>query len=165
METVIERIRFEDRELLGDMPQKYQHEIRRESFPAFAVDDAVSIDFPNFDNYWNDSEYVPFFIKADGEIAGFVFVDKYFWVLSKAERHYNVSDIYVREEYRGKGIGKAAMLALLALFKGVWEVKPLCNSKKAETFWERTLKAYSEETFKAYYSGPYKRPIFTLDAG
>jgi hypothetical protein len=43
-------------------------------------------EYHHLDDYWTNADYIPYFILADGEIAGFVLLNKYFWVLPREKR-------------------------------------------------------------------------------
>ncbi|MDR3325413.1 MAG: GNAT family N-acetyltransferase [Spirochaetaceae bacterium] len=116
------------------------------------------------EGYWTDEERVPYFIRADGDIAGFVLLNKYFWILQKAKTNYGVAEIYVRPEMRLKGIAYAAMVRIFELHPGNWEIRPLDGSADAQAFWERTLETYTCGNYKTTCFGKYKRPLYTLQA-
>jgi predicted acetyltransferase len=116
------------------------------------------------ENYWTDADYIPYFILADGAIAGFVLLDKYFWILPKEKTNHGVSEIYIKPDYRLKGIARSAMFRIFELHPGNWEIRPLDGSADARAFWERTLEVYTGGNYRTTCFGKYKRPIYTLQA-
>ena len=68
---------------------------------------------PAFEALVNDPDATPFLALADGEAAGFV-VHRLRRRLNHATFEGWVSDLYVRERLRGRGIGRALLAAALA---------------------------------------------------
>jgi predicted acetyltransferase len=116
------------------------------------------------DEYWADTDYIPYFILADGEIVGFVILDKYFWILPNEKNNHGVAEIYIKPDFRLKGIAGKAMFRIFELYPGNWEIRPLDGSSDARAFWERTLEVYTGGNYRTTCFGKYKRPIYTLQA-
>ncbi|MDR0563011.1 MAG: GNAT family N-acetyltransferase [Spirochaetaceae bacterium] len=153
MEITIEKIRESEKDFLAEMLKAMKN---RTDDPAFS--------YAHLDDYWTNEDYIPYFICADAEIAGFVLIDKYFWVLPREKTNYGVAEIYVKPEFRRNGIAKRGMFRVFASHPGNWEIRPLDGSAEAQAFWEHTLEAYTRGNYKTTCFGKYKRPIYTLEA-
>jgi predicted acetyltransferase len=161
----IEKINLEQKPLLAEMLKVMKH---RENEADYV--------FPYLDDYWTDEDHIPYFITVNGgaacgsgaaygsEVAGFVLLDKYFWVMPQAKNNYGVAEIYVKPEFRRRGIARNVMFLIFEMYPGNWEIRPLDGSPAAQAFWEHTIGAYTKENYKTTCFGKYKRPIYTLEA-
>lgn len=71
-----------------------------------------------YDALVNDPDATPFLALADGEVAGFI-VHRLRRRLNHATFEGWISDLYVRERFRGRGIGRA----LLAAARAEWQLR------------------------------------------
>jgi predicted acetyltransferase len=151
MEITVEKIIEEKKPILSKMLRAMKNRADGE-------------EYHHLDDYWTNADYIPYFICADGEIAGFVLLDKYFWILPKEKNNYGVAEIYVQPDFRRKGIAGAAMFRIFELHPGNWEIRPLDGSADARAFWEHTLEMYTCGNYRTTCFGKYKRPLYTLQA-
>jgi predicted acetyltransferase len=151
MEITVEKIVEEKKSILAEMLRAMKK-----------LDDGD--EYSHLDDYWTNADYVPYFILADGEISGFILLDKYFWVLPHEKNNYGVAEIYVKPDFRRKGIARGAMFRIFELYPGNWEIRPLDCSTDAQAFWEHTLEMYARGNYRTTCFGKYKRPIYTLQA-
>jgi ribosomal protein S18 acetylase RimI-like enzyme len=80
---------------------------------ALDTDAPAELHRPAFDALVNDPDATPFLALAEGEPAGFV-VHRLRRRLNHATFEGWVSDLFVRERFRGRGIGRALLAAALA---------------------------------------------------
>jgi GNAT superfamily N-acetyltransferase len=73
-------------------------------------------EYPYFDQYWLEPTRHPFLITCGEERVGFAFVRS----IDGGATH-EISEFYVLPEYRGAGIGRAAVRALSANLSGAVE--------------------------------------------
>jgi predicted acetyltransferase len=151
MEVTVEKIGEDQKQVLAEMLKAMKH-----------LDDDAA--YEHLDDYWTNADYVPYFIRADGEIAGFVLLNKYFWILPPEKTNYGVAEIYVKPDFRLKGIARSGMFRIFELYPGNWEIRPLDGSTDAQAFWEHTLDLYTNGNYRTTCFGKYKRPIYTLQA-
>jgi predicted acetyltransferase len=151
MEITVEKIVEDKKSILAEMLRAMKHLDVGEEDRYIA-------------DYWTNAEHIPYFIIAGGEIAGFILLDKYFWVLPREKNNYGVAEIYVKPDFRLKGIASGAMFRIFELYPGNWEIRPLDCSTDAQAFWECTLDKYTRGNYRTTCFGKYKRPIYTLQA-
>jgi predicted acetyltransferase len=149
MDVAVERINEDKKQVLADMLKVMKQ-----------FEDGT--EYKHLDDYWTNADYIPYFIIADGAIAGFVLLDKYFWILPRETNNYGVAEIYIEPDFRLKGIARRAMFRIFELHPGNWEIRPLDCSIDAQSFWERTLEMYTDGNYRTTCFGKYKRPIYTL---
>jgi predicted acetyltransferase len=81
------------------------------------------------DHYWTDGNRTPFFIRADGKLAGFALI-----------RHlddgtYSIAEFFVMRAYRRRGVGRMAVRELFARFGGRWSFDVVEDNTAAIPFW------------------------------
>lgn len=92
--------------------------------------------------YWSEADRHPFLIRADGHIAGFVFVTKGSRV-SGDEGVWDVAEFFVLRAHRRRGVGVRAALAVWRMFPGRWEVRVLEQNEAARNFWRRAVREFT----------------------
>lgn len=80
--------------------------------------------------YWSDPERFPYFILADGQVAGFALVRN----LDKSPR-FEMAEFSVAKSHRGLSVGKEAAQALFAKHQGCWRVTVMPDNLAALRFW------------------------------
>lgn len=85
------------------------------------------------DPNWRDPDHRPFWLKADGEAAGFALVRR------TAEGRTEMAEFYVRPEFRRRGVGLVGARAVIADFSGPWELSQYLANPGAITFWRKVL--------------------------
>ena len=79
-------------------------------FSEFSEDDINEsgyFGYPHIDDYWKEEGRHPFFIRADGQLAGLVLVRCCCEHHQMADPH-NIAEFFVMKKYRRKGVGRAA---------------------------------------------------------
>lgn len=90
-------------------------------------------DYPPLARYWSEPDRWPFLIRADGQLAGFVLLDR----LNHSGRatDWNVGEFFVARHYRRDGVGLAAALAAITPRPGQWEIAVSRRNTGAQAFW------------------------------
>ncbi|MBW3698239.1 GNAT family N-acetyltransferase [Vibrio sp. T187] len=89
----------------------------------------------NFDKYWLDEGHHPFFIYADGELAGFVLIRPY----PQQPSTYDIEQFFVLRKFSGRGVGKLAFNKVVNTFPGQWQVRVLLENLGALSFWKSVI--------------------------
>lgn len=126
----------DDKDAMFDMMQRYIAE-----FSAFEPMERGSDGMYHyfcFDDYWKDREKTPYFITADGQRAGLVFVNRNHYVtLWKPSR--SIAEFYVEPEFRREKVGTAAARLLVESYGGWWQLMMHPKNYPSHTFWRRTF--------------------------
>ena len=140
MSIRVEKVTSSERTNLEKLLQLYLHEL--------------SLYFPityEYDlNKYFDNNYA-FFIKLGNDILGFVLID------DNSENNYEISEMFVLNNYKGKKVGEEAVKKIFDIYKGNWTIKAVPLSPKAESFWKKTVNNYTNGNFKLEHTGKYKR--------
>jgi predicted acetyltransferase len=83
--------------------------------------------------YWRETTHRPFWLKADGEAAGFALVQRL------ADGHTEMAEFYVRPEFRRRGVGLVAARAIIAGFSGPWELSEYLANPGSIAFWHKVI--------------------------
>jgi predicted acetyltransferase len=97
--------------------------------------------------YWTEPNRHPFLIKADGHLAGFVFVCRGSEFSNDAEV-WDMAEFFIVRGFRRLGLGMQATQEIWRKFPGRWEVRVLGLNQKAKAFWGRAVNAFLGETIE-----------------
>lgn len=136
MEINLLLVDIKDKELLKGLINDYQGEILKSEKPE---------EYKYLDSYWQKPDRYPYFIEVEGNIAGFVLVNSYNLVEKDAK---NISEFYIKPEFRKKGIGLSSAKKVFDLFPGKWEVRELDSNTLAQKFWRKVIADYTDNNYK-----------------
>lgn len=98
-----------------------------------------------FDAYWQDTNRWPYFIVADGRVAGFVLVRE---AAEIAPGLHSIAEFFVLRPFRRGGVGTAAARLALTTFSGRWRITQLERNTPATAFWRRIAAEASGGSFE-----------------
>jgi len=87
-------------------------------------------------DYWRKPSTRAFLIRVDGELAGFVTVDDETH-LPGAE--HNIGYLFVARRFRGQGVAKFVVSALLSRLPGQWQIFHVDVNQPARLFWAAVM--------------------------
>lgn len=90
--------------------------------------------YPYFEDYWSDPLRHPFLIYQHDKCAGFALVRSI-----EGEDTREMAEFYVVPEFRGSGVGRAAVAAVLSMFPGRWNIPVQSSNRPGLAFWSRVL--------------------------
>lgn len=99
------------------------------------------------DSYWTEANRHPFFITADGELAGFALVND-FCRFTEPGAAMAVAEFFVMNRFRRKGVGSQAALKLFRMFPGRWEVCQHRENRPSIEFWENLISDISRGQYR-----------------
>ncbi|MGA9768065.1 MAG: GNAT family N-acetyltransferase [Blastocatellia bacterium] len=141
----------EQESVLANMLELYAHD-----FSAF-MDMELGADgrfgYERLPLYWKEAGRYPFFIKANGQLAGFVLLNKGSQI-SGDEDIWDMTEFFVVRGYRRLGVGMKAAREVWKQFPGRWEVRVIDRNQKAKEFWARAI---AEFLGKTIHPTPFKK--------
>lgn len=126
---------IEDKNILRKMIDDYEKEMLGEEAGEYKY----------FDSYWEKKNRWPFFIMVDKKIAGFALVNEYNLVELSAK---DMSEFYIKKEYRHQSIGLEAANKIFNMFLGKWEIREIVENPEARQFWLKVIDKYTGGDFK-----------------
>lgn len=150
MDIKINKVAKKNRKILENLMQLYLHDLSL-YFPIDFNSNKGLYEY-DLDPYF-DKNYA-FFIKSNDDILGFVLID------DNGDNNYEISEIFVLNNYKCKNIGENAVSKVFNKFKGNWTIKAVPSSPKAESFWKKTISKYTKDNYKLLHTGKYDRAEF-----
>lgn len=161
MEIRIEPVPAAQKSVLRQMLELYLYD-----FSEFSKEDLAEngyFGYTYLDAYWQEAGRFPFFIRADGRLAGFILVRSCSEHNPLPDPH-NIAEFFVLKKYRRHGVGKAAAFRIFDRFPGSWEVTQWVSNLPAQRFWEKVVTQYTDGQYRAF-SVPEKEVVgFTFTA-
>ena len=107
------------------------------------VDEHGFYGYSYLDHYWTEETRKAFFIKVDGNLAGFVLVGM-FCKYTDNEKANSIQEFFIMRKYRKMNVGKFVAKYIFDLFKGEWEVRVLHANTPALPFWRKVVNEYTD---------------------
>jgi predicted acetyltransferase len=138
--VTLERGRAAQKALLENLVQLYVHDFTDFLGPKRQIDVLPDGRFPDLiglERYWSEPDRSVWFIEADGKLAGFALLNAITHSGEKAD--FNMAEFFVTRPYRGKAVAERAVVQLLEMHPGQWEVAILQRNTPAQRFWPRAV--------------------------
>ncbi|MGF1770618.1 GNAT family N-acetyltransferase [Enterovibrio makurazakiensis] len=143
MEVSLINIKAESRHVLENLFPYYIYDMSEYMGWSPNENGDFSFNKSSLDVYWKQEDHAPFFIHADGEIAGFVLVRKY----PPEGLTYDIEQFFVLRKFKGKGVGKQALKLAAARFEGRWQIRVLLGNEVALRFWKSAISSLVGENY------------------
>jgi len=98
-------------------------------------------------DYWGKPATLPFLIKVDGELAGFVTVDDEIHV---PDARYNIGYLFVGRRFRGQGVARFVVSTLLNRLPGRWQIFHVEANSPARLFWAAVIPLVTQDRFSLH---------------
>ena len=159
MQLDITEADFADKPLIRRMLELYYYDMSE--FEGTDLREHGEYGYRYLDNYWNEEGRFPFIVRVDGKLAGFVLVNRYFFMDGVDQ---SIGEFCILRKYQGKGIGKKAAFSIFDRFPGVWEIRTQIENTRAVNFWHTVTAEYSPETAREYLDGAfsYNGPLWIV---
>lgn len=148
---------IEDYPIIQNMARFYAYELSRycgitEDIYNWAFPENGLYEGPDVSQYWKETDRHTFIIRIDGELGGFVLINK---IGSSPEVDWNVGEFFIVAKFQGKGVGRQVAIKLFEQFQGTWDVMQMPSNKPAISFWKKVILDYTKDN----YSESIKRII------
>ncbi len=141
MHVEIQPVNIEDRPVLDNLYQFYLYDFSE--FLGIPVARYGLFLTGETDGCCTEQWRHPFFIRADGELAGFVIVDRHSEHPNSDQTENEIAQFFVMRSLRRKGVGQQAAILTFEQFPGAWVVKQMGENKAAITFWRKLIDQYT----------------------
>ena len=99
----------------------------------------------DFQKYLDKPDTHAFLIRVNGEIGGFVFVNK---PKEASDIDWNMGEFFILAKFQGKGLGQNIATEIFQKFPGKWMVCVIQSNTKALSFWRKTIRDFTIEDFE-----------------
>jgi predicted acetyltransferase len=130
----------EQEPLVANLFELYAHDFSE--FANLELGEDGRFGYEHLPLYWSEPHRHPFIVRADGRLAGFVFVVKGSRV-SGDEGVWDVVEFFIARGYRRRGVGLRAAHEVWRQFPGRWEVRVMEQNRGAESFWRRAVSEFA----------------------
>lgn len=141
------KVKKNEKEKLKKLLQLYLHDLSI-YFPLDFDSEKCEYKY-DLDKYFNND--FAYFIKSDNNILGFILID------NNGESNYEISEMFVLNNYKNKKVGTISVIKAFALYKGKWTIKAVPKSEIAEKFWVKVVSEYTNNNYELYHTGKYDR--------
>ena len=150
MQIELVQVRKEEKEVLRNLLEKYDYE-----FSQYDLGDVNALGLYGYDwldCYWTEERRWPFFIKVDGQLAGFVMVNDYPETDEPCD--YCLSEFFVLYKYRRAGVGSFAVRSVWDRFHGRWQLKLHPKNLPSVHFWQKAVFSYTNGNYRLVKAYP-----------
>jgi len=107
-------------------------------------------------NWWIRDCCLPYLVRADGKLAGFLHVCADPDHLDP-DVDFQLLDFYIAPPFRGKGVGRQAARLAFDAHRGRWQVFQLARNSPALAFWHKIIAEYTGNDHKNLDDGTQQR--------
>lgn len=142
------------REYLGDLSSGNTGVFPALTETGYRDDDILDI-------WFRDERATPLVILHAGTPAGFALVERSLPRVAVHEpRNYRLSEFFVRQPFRRRGVGREAAQLIFTRFAGRWLVVEQARNDGAVEFWRRVITKYTHGRFQERLGGGEVRHSF-----
>jgi predicted acetyltransferase len=139
----IERASKDEKLILRHLMQLYSYDFTE--FEDIEMDQHGLFHYDYFDHYWTEEKRMPFLVRVDGKLAGFVLVKKE--VKNDSSPYFFMAEFFIMKKYRGQGIGQTVAFYFFDHFPGEWQVSEVARNLPAQAFWRKVIGRYTGGKF------------------
>lgn len=165
--VALEQVPAERRQLLDALMQLYLHDFSEHAPLGSAygeVDEEGRFAYPLLDTYWHEAGRVPFLVRAEGRVAGFVLVNR--WSALDRPLDSAVAEFFVLRKYRLARVGTRAAHLVFRRLRGRWEVPVAAYNQAALLFWRSVVRSLPVTAQECAGDGRrWAGPVLCFDMG
>ena len=151
MQITLRRAIPDERDILFNLLEKYAYEFSQ--YDRRDVNQYGLYGYQYLDYYWDEECRFPYFIEADGKLAGFVLVNDYPEAPDR-ELDYAISEFFVMYKYRRMGAGTKAFELACDAHRGRWQLKMHPHNTASVKFWTKTVSEYTGGNYELVRAYP-----------
>lgn len=129
----------EQRPIVANLLELYSHDFSEVVDLTLGADGRFG--YEALTSYWTDSTRHPFLVRADGRLAGFVFVRKGSEISSDPDI-WDMTEFFVVRGFRRLGLGTRLAGQIWDRFPGKWEVRVIDRHRNAKAFWQHAISTF-----------------------
>ena len=145
MEFELVRVEEKDKSIIYNLMQLYTYELsffEDETATFTMLDSGLYVINKYVERYWKDENRHPYILNHNNELLGFV-LHRY-----NEEDMNEIAEFFVLNKYRKIGAGTFMASKMFELYKGKWEVRTLIKNERAQKFWRKIIKDFTNNNFE-----------------
>lgn len=154
------KVEEKDKKVIYNLMQLYKYELSffEDETTTFTMLESGLYALKYIEKYWEEGNRRPYLLKCNNEIAGFV-LQRY-----NEEYRNEIAEFFILNRYRKMGAGTFMAKEMFKLYKGQWEVRTLLKNKRAQQFWRKTIKEFTNDNFEEKYIKDNSRLAFYFES-
>ncbi|MBD8499015.1 GNAT family N-acetyltransferase [Paenibacillus arenosi] len=141
----IVEVQEEEKSILRQLLELYEYDFSE--FNDRDVNKFGLYGYTYFDHYWTDDDRDAYFIKVNGNLAGFIMINEHCYLYPN-ETAKSLAEFFVMRKYRKSGVGIEAAMHIFDKYTGNWEVLQHGENDASKLFWEKVIHAYTDGKFE-----------------
>ncbi|PFH80465.1 GNAT family N-acetyltransferase [Bacillus cereus] len=137
MVVALQKVQESEKMILRNLYSLYLHDLSK-----FTTNITIGADgffeYEDLHMFWENDGITPYFIKVDHSIVGFLLLLERPFL--EKENDFSINDIFILNQYKGKGIGKKVIENLLEAKRGQYFVIELIKNVPAVSFWKKVYR-------------------------
>ncbi|GLV65235.1 acetyltransferase [Bacillus mycoides] len=137
MVVALQKVQESEKMILRNLYSLYLYDLSK-----FTTNITIGADgffeYEDLHMFWGNDGINPYFIKVDHSIVGFLLLLERPFL--KKENDFGINDIFILNQYKGKGIGKKVIENLLEEKRGQYFVIELTKNIPAVSFWKKVYR-------------------------
>src|ERR1043165_4851189 len=127
---------IEQEQILSNLLELYAHDFSE--FMDLKLGPDGRFGYEHLRLYWREPDRHPFLILVNGNLAGFVFVQRGSQISAETDV-WDMAEFFIARGSRRLGVGMKAAHEVWKKFPGKWEVRVINRNQKAQAFWARAI--------------------------
>ncbi|PES18643.1 GNAT family N-acetyltransferase [Bacillus anthracis] len=142
MVVVLQAVQGSEKEILRNLYALYLHDLSKFT-PNITIGANGFFEYEDLHMFWGNDGITPYFIKSDSDIVGFILLLERPFL--KKEHDFSIHDIFILNQFKGKGIGKQVIENVLKEKRGRYSVIELVKNVPAVSFWKKVYRELNIE--------------------
>ncbi len=143
LNITVTRATLDEKPILRNLLELYEHDFTE--YEPKVIGPHGLYGYKYLDHYWTEPNRHPYLIRVDGQLAGFVLLNRH--TVSGGDDRWTIAEFHIMRMYRGKGVGEFAARAVFDLWPGKWEVSQTPNNAPSHEFWRKVISRYTQGSF------------------
>ncbi|RXZ77437.1 GNAT family N-acetyltransferase [Paenibacillaceae bacterium] len=159
MEIKLIPVKAEEKYILSNLYQLYDYDFSEYTKQDINKEGRYDV---NIDFFWEgDNRWHPYLIELSGILAGFVVVLLENMDIDPDPTHV-IYDFMILKKFRKTGIGHAAAIQTLEMYKANWEIAQMQANIPAISFWRKLIKNYTKDNYTEIFREDRKKYVQTF---
>lgn len=138
-----------DRDWIEDTYGEYLADLTADTtgvFPSLTVTGQSVTEI--IQGWFHDDRCTAFIVLREQEPVGFAVVQRGVSGAADPKRHYRLSEFFIRQPFRNRGVGRGAAMLIFARYAGEWTVPEQSRNPRAIKFWRRVVSEFTNGKFR-----------------
>ena len=160
MEFDLIEVQEKEKNVIYNLMQLYTYELSffEDETSTFTMLDSGLYINKYIERYLQEEKRHPYLLKCNNELAGFVLQRL------NEENMNEIAEFFVLNKYRRLRAGTFMANKMFETYKGKWEIRTLRKNERAQKFWRKTIREFSNNSFEEKYIRDNSRLAFYFES-